>query len=90
LTDWQIQKEAKLTFNQLALQYESSLYLKQGLYSYMYAVVKDGQYTPDLVTFEGTHFQTENEYAILVYHRPLGLDFDRLLTYKIVKVNSTN
>ena len=61
-----------------------------GLYSYMYAVVKDGEYTPDLVTFEGTHFQTENEYAILVYHRPLGLDFDRLLTYKIIKVNSVN
>lgn len=90
LTDWQIKKEAKLTFNQLALQYETSLYLKQGLYSYMYAVVKDGEYTPDLVTFEGTHFQTENEYAILVYHRPLGLDFDRLLTYKIIKVNSVN
>jgi hypothetical protein len=72
------------------LQYENTMYLKQGLYSYMYAVVKDGEFQPDLVTFEGTHFQTENEYAILVYHRTLGLDYDRLLTYKTVKVNSTN
>jgi len=90
LTDWQIKKEAKLTYNQVALQYENTMYLKQGLYSYMYAVVKDGEFQPDLVTFEGTHFQTENEYAILVYHRPLGLDYDRLLTYKTVKVNSTD
>jgi len=34
--------------------------------------------------FEGSHFETENEYSILVYHRPLGLDYDRLLMIKTI------
>ena len=48
----------------------------------MYAFVKDGEIKPDMSRFEGSHFETENEYSILVYHRPLGLDYDRLLSIK--------
>lgn len=84
LTDWEIKPEAKMTYNQLALQYESTLYLKQGLYNYIYAYVQDGEIKPDLSRFEGSHFQTENEYSILVYHRPLGWDYDRLIGLKTV------
>lgn len=82
LTDWKILPEAKMNYNQMALQYEQSLYLKQGLYNYIYVFVKDGKLKPDISRFEGTHFQTENEYSILVYHRQLGLDYDRLLGVK--------
>ena len=84
LTDWQIKPEAKMHFNQLELQYENTLYLKQGIYNYIYVFVQDGKHQPDLSRFEGSHFQTENEYSILVYHRGLGLDFDRLLSIKTV------
>lgn len=79
LTDWKIKPEAKMTFNQVALQYESSLYIKQGIYNYIYAFVKDGEIQPDFTRFEGSHFQTENEYSVLVYHRQMGWDYDRLL-----------
>lgn len=79
LTDWKIKPEAKMTFNQLALQYETTLYIKQGIYNYIYVFVKDGEMQPDFTRFEGSHFQTENEYSVLVYHRQMGLDYDRLL-----------
>ncbi len=82
LTDWKIIAEAKMKFNQLEMKYENTLYIKQGIFNYMYAFVKDGEVQPDLSRFEGSHFETENEYSILVYHRPLGLDYDRLLSIK--------
>lgn len=84
LTDWQIQADAKMKYNQLELQYENTLYLKQGIYNYIYVFVKDGEILPDITRFEGSHFETENEYSILVYHRGLGLDFDRLIGVKTV------
>ncbi|MEX2597739.1 MAG: DUF5103 domain-containing protein [Salibacteraceae bacterium] len=82
LTDWKLIPEAKMKFNQLELQYENTLYLKQGIYSYIYAFVPDGDMNPNLSRFEGSHFQTENEYSILVYHRRLGMDYDQLLAIK--------
>ena len=84
LTDWKILPEAKMKFNQLELKYENTLYIKQGIFNYMYAFVKDGEIKPDMSRFEGSHFETENEYSILVYHRPLGLDYDRLLMIKTI------
>ncbi|MEZ4721839.1 MAG: DUF5103 domain-containing protein [Flavobacteriales bacterium] len=79
LTDWQIKPEAKMSFSQSDLEYQANLYLKQGLYNYCYAYVQDGQIRPDLTRFEGSHYETENEYTILVYHRPFGWDYDKLL-----------
>lgn len=84
LTDWKVKPEAKMTFNQMALQYETEMYLKQGIYNYIYAFVEDGKSQPDLTRFEGSHWQTENEYSVLVYHRQLGWDFDRLLSITTV------
>ena len=80
LTDWQIKPEAKMSFNQLELQYEADLYLKQGLYNYMYVLVQDGNERADMTFIEGSHFETENDFTILVYHRPLGLDYDKLIS----------
>jgi hypothetical protein len=90
LTNWRIVPEAKMKFNQLELQYENTLYLKQGIYNYQYVFVKDGQLQPDLTRFEGSHFQTENEYSILVYHRGLGLDYYRLLNVTTVNYPPQN
>ena len=84
LTDWKVKPEAKMTYNQMALQYETEMYLKQGIYNYIYAFVEDGKSQPDLTRFEGSHWQTENEYSVLVYHRQLGWDFDRLLSITTV------
>lgn len=90
LTDWKIIPEAKMSFNQVTLRYENTLYLKQGLYNYMYAYVKDGDVQADLNRFEGSHFQTENEYIILVYHRPIGTDFDRLIKAESIGYPANN
>ncbi len=52
-------------------------YLKQGGYDYMYYVV--GKNGAKALPLEGSHWQTENEYAIWVYYRPFGARYDRLV-----------
>lgn len=82
LTDWQFIPEARLEYDYEAREYKATMYLKQGLYNYIYAKLPDGRNGADISFIEGTHADTENEYAILVYHRGLGLDYDRLLAYE--------
>jgi hypothetical protein len=59
--------------------YEILMYLKQGYYDYLFAFLKDGATVADETLAEGSHFETVNEYTVLVYHRPVGTRFDRLV-----------
>ena len=67
-----------MTWNEESRQYEGSVYLKQGYYNYQY-VFADGT-SPD-----GNFYQAENEYLILVYHRPQGGRYDKLVGYRVMK-----
>ena len=55
-------------------------YLKQGGYDYMYYVMGTNGVTS--MPLEGSHWQTENEYAVWVYYRPFGARYDRLVAVK--------
>ncbi len=68
--------------------YFLSAYLKQGAYDYMYYVLRSKMKSlrantgvPSLIEVEGSHWQTQNEYTIYVYHRPFGGRYDRLVGY---------
>ena len=56
-------------------------YLKQGGYDYMYHVVRANS-NSTLLPLEGSHWQTQNEYSILVYYRPFGGRYDKLVGLK--------
>ncbi|MEO5571077.1 MAG: DUF5103 domain-containing protein [Bacteroidia bacterium] len=86
LTDWRLTKEGKLKYNYDQQAYETSLYLKQGYYNYEYVVVKDGSEQLDETEIEGNHFETENNYTIFVYHRPVGERYDQVIGWQ--KLNS--
>jgi type 9 secretion system plug protein len=88
LTDWRLIKEGKLKYNYDQQAYETELYLKQGYYNYEYVVVSDGSDKIDETIIEGNHFETENNYAIFVYHRPVGGRYDQLIGWK--KLNSSH
>jgi hypothetical protein len=86
LTNYEITDAYKMKFNAETGMYESSLFLKQGNYDYMY-IVKDrktNQLSADVT--EGNWWEAENNYTILVYHRPLGGRADELVG--ITTVNS--
>ncbi len=74
----------KLQYDPNRRSYRGKVLLKQGYYDYMYWVD-----SPDLSInhFEGNHFQTRNNYEILVYYRNPANNFDELVGYKNLKTN---
>ena len=73
-----LDENSRMDYNRETQQYEKSVLLKQGHYNYRYLFVANGETKGQLSVTEGNYFQTENEYTILVYYRPMGGRFDRL------------
>ena len=84
LSDWSLEPQYKMTYDDRDQVYECSVLLKQGFYDYEYATVgKDG--IINTTEYEGNHWETENTYTILVYYRPLNLPTDVLLGMRTMK-----
>ena len=72
-----------MTFDAAGTKYFNSLFLKQGVYDYTYVWVdKTGK--PDINALEGSYFETENDYQILVYYRPSGSRWEELVGYRLL------
>lgn len=79
-TDWKIDERFKMTYSAQQQAYEGDLRLKQGFYNYRYVtVIKGGGKEFDEALLEGNWFETENEYTALVYYRPFGARYDRII-----------
>lgn len=81
LTNWSPSEEARLKYDAESGVYSGRLLLKQGYYNYYYALKADAAAAPDASFFEGSHFETDNIYDILVYYRPPGTRADLLVGY---------
>lgn len=79
LTDWQLLKDAKLKYNENSKHWETSLFLKQGYYNYQYVFVPRGTQKIDEIYFEGSHWETLNEYTVLIYLQDEGTIYDKLV-----------
>lgn len=79
LSLWNFKENNRMAYNYQDRQYELTMLLKQGFYDYVYAFLEDGSNQADITLFEGSHSETENDYAIWVYHREPGEIFDRLV-----------
>ena len=71
-------EETVLAWDEAVHAYTATAYLKQGYYNYQY-LWEDGT-SPD-----GNFHEAENEYIILVYHRPQGGRYDRLVACRVFK-----
>lgn len=78
LTDWQVEPQFALQYDEVSGGYAIDLTLKQAWYNYMY-LVKDELLAPDYL--EGSHSDTENLYEIFVYHRAPMSRGDKLVGY---------
>ena len=79
LTEWGFSPDAKMTLNKKTNAYEATLILKQGWYDYQYAYKGPDAWNP--MPLEGSFFETENEYEVLVYYRDMGSRYDELIGY---------
>lgn len=76
----QMSAQNKMAYDVEQKCYYLYAYLKQGGYDYMYYVMGTNGVTS--MPLEGSHWQTENEYAVWVYYRPFGARYDRLVGVK--------
>ena len=65
--------------------YVKSVMLKEGYYNYLYVTRKDEQSPANAAAVEGNFFQTENEYRVMVYFRPAGGRYDRLIGVQTIQ-----
>ena len=77
-----LDKRSRMEYSEADKGYIKTLLLKEGYYNYQYVTKKnsDSPGSPDLT--EGSFYETENEYQIYVYYRPMGSRYDKLIAYK--------
>ena len=80
-SDWQIREAFKLSYKPTSKSYAARFLLKQGIYNYLYVTAGADGLNADLKMMEGSHFNTENDYTILLYYRANTNDFDELIGY---------
>ena len=65
--------------------YIKTTLLKEGYYNYLYVTKKTTQSSATPAMIEGNFFQTENEYRVMVYFRPMGGRYDRLIGVQTIQ-----
>ncbi len=84
LTNWQFNDINRMEYIPGEQAYRQTLLLKQGVYNYRYLFLPAFSDQFDAGEIEGNHFETENEYLVLFYHRPPGSRYDHLLGHQVV------
>ena len=77
---WQLTDENKMFYDDQLKLYSTKLLLKQGFYNYTY-VTSRGDNLVNTHKIEGSFYQTENDYRILVYYKPIGSRYDQVIGY---------
>lgn len=81
LNSWQLDDKCKMEYDSRYRMYHGSMFLKQGYYDYLFAVVPDGSTRGNVTVVEGDHWETKNQYSIYVYYKERVPAYDRLVGY---------
>jgi hypothetical protein len=82
--NYSLSEENKLKLDPLKKKFFTSMYLKQGVYDYQYVWKDNLTGKVDNTAFEGSFFETENDYQAFVYYRKPGSRWDELIGYNMV------
>ena len=78
--NWQNNGFNEMIYNPETGLYEIQILMKQGFYNYQF-VTLDQNLQFSNYDIDGSFFQTENDYQVLVYYRPFGSRYDRVIGY---------
>ncbi len=76
--NWQLNDSNRLTYNIETGLYELVMLLKQGFYNYQF-VTKNKEGFVSNYDIDGSHFQTDNDYTVLIYYKKFGNRYDRII-----------
>lgn len=76
--DFKITDENKMYFDLEERAYKANILLKQGFYNYTFAT-KETNGNINTNDVNGSFYETENEYTVIVYYKPFGSFFERVV-----------
>ena len=85
LSDWQIKERYKMQYLPDKGVYYANMLLKQGYYDYKYAISRGPGTGVNTQRLEGSHFETENEYIVLVYFKDPFRNIFKLVGARTIK-----
>lgn len=87
-SDYNYLPDYRMTYNPATKAYEGTVLLKMGAYDYQYVFVENGEKAQPIskmnAPFDGSFYETENEYTLYVWHRPFGSRYDRLIAVETI------
>lgn len=76
--NWRNTPMNEMVYNSDTQLYEAQIMMKQGFYNYQYATLDvNGNFSNHDI--DGSFYQTENDYTILVYYRKFGSRYDSVI-----------
>jgi hypothetical protein len=81
----QLNEFSRMKYDGKTESYTQSVLLKQGGYNFQYWFVPKSEQKATVERVDGSYWQTANEYAIYVYHRPWGERYDKLIGVKVIQ-----
>jgi hypothetical protein len=76
--NWALNNSNKLKYNKGNGLYEVTILMKQGFYNYQFVTLdQKGNFSNHDI--DGSHYQTENDYTVLVYFRPFGARYTKVI-----------
>lgn len=79
--NYTLEESSRLTYDASKKRFLGNIRLKQGLYDYKYVWQDQQTGKVDQTVFEGSFFETENNYQIFVYYRRPGARWEELIGY---------
>lgn len=76
--NWQLNDSNRLRYNIETGLYEAVLLLKQGFYNYQFVTKNKEGYISNH-DIDGSHFQTDNDYTVLIYYKKFGFRYDQVI-----------
>jgi len=76
--DFNITEENRMEYNSKEKYYAANMLLKQGFYNYTF-VTLDANGNVNTNDILGTFYETENEYTVIVYYKPFGSFYERVI-----------
>jgi hypothetical protein len=90
LSDWGFGNGNIMSYDPEKAEYQCSMLLKQGWYNFEYIFLKNSDKTAWPSLFEGNHYETENDYLLLVYFRNQRERYDKLAGSLILNTTKKN
>lgn len=76
--NWQLTDLNKLKYNSNSGLYQTNFVMKQGFYNYQY-LTRDAQGNISIYDIDGSHYETENDYTVLVYYKKFGARYTKVI-----------